>query len=650
MKSTPNTTHLSQSSHSSKHGSIVLLALGALGIVFGDIGTSPLYALNELFFGHALSHFTRIDVLGALSLVFWAVTIVITFKYVIFVMQADNEGEGGVYALYGKLASIKTPPAILLGLLIFGSGLLYGDGIITPAISVISSVEGLRVITHAFDPFIVPITIAILTLLFLIQSRGTSKIGAFFGPIMVIWFTTIALLGIQAIRLYPQIFQALNPSLAINFFTTHSLHTILLTLGGVMLTITGGEAMFADMGHFGKKPIRLGWIALAYPALILNYLGQGAYILSGSPIINNNIFYSMVTPWALPYVVILATLATVIASQAMISGAFSLTKQAISLRLLPYLPIKYTHAKHEGQIYIPHINWLLYTGSVLLVLVFQSGAKLAGAYGLAVSGDMLITTLSILVIATSIWSWNKIATILAFTPLILLDTSFVVANALKLFEGGYIPLTIGVVVFIIIKTWQWGRYHTVKTFDETPVMTIQDLIDIQQTSPNDLPRTMVFLSRKQIKSPQDKVPIQLQRYYDRNAILPEHIVLLNVILTKQPHAKPRTMVEYFPNQDSKNGTVTVLTVQFGFMENPEIEPLVKEFIRNKNIPSQHAPENWIFKIIHERLSLPEHASAFTYLRFKLYQILHRNSDTADHYFKLGQDHQLVIDVLPVKLT
>lgn len=627
-----------------------MLTLGALGIVYGDIGTSPLYAINEIFLSKGAHTITPLAVFCGISLVFWALTLVVAIKYVFFVLRADSEGEGGVFALYNLIRSIPKVSAIIPGLLIIAAGLLYGDGIITPAISVISAVEGLNNITSTFKPYIVPLTVVILSGLFLVQKQGTHKVGKIFGPIMLVWFATIGTLGFLSIAQTPSILQALNPMYAIQCLITQPLSTTLLILGSVMLVITGGEAMYADMGHFGRTPIQVGWYAVAYPALILNYLGQGAYLLSGRPIVAENLFYSMVPQVALIPIVILATMATIIASQALISGAFSLTMQAISLRLLPYLPIVHTHKDHEGQVYLGSINAALYIGTILLVCIFQSSTKLAGAYGLAVSGVMFVTTLGMMVVAQKLWHWKSLFVTVVFVPFLLLDTLFLSSNSLKIFEGGWIPLAIGLAIYITIQIWQWGRYHTIKTFDETPTISIATLVKRQQADPDNQKRTVVFLSRKNVSSMEDKIPIQLQRYIERHETLPEHIVLLNVVLTKQPHAHPRTIIHHFTKDNPNNGTVTGLTVQFGFMEDPDIEPLVKEFIKNKEIPSQHAPSKWIFNIIHERVSIMDHADIWTKLRFMIYQFLQRNSDTADHYFGLGQDHQLIIDVLPVRLT
>lgn len=626
---------------------IILTTLGALGVVYGDIGTSPLYAINEIFFGHGLPHYTPADVIGAISIVIWALTLVIAIKYIVFVLRADNDGEGGVFSLYSLIKSQKNAPTLILVLLLFGAGLLYGDGIITPAISVISAVEGLAIVTEVFHPYIIPITIAILVGLFSIQKFGTHKIGQLFGPVMLVWFGTIGFFGLASVISSPAILASLNPWYALGFLTSHSLSTILLILGSVMLVITGGEALYADMGHFGRTPIRLGWFAVAYPALALNYLGQGAYLLSGQTVLNHNIFYSMIPTIFLIPVIILATLATIIASQALISGAFSLTMQAISLRLLPYLPIKHTHEDHHGQIYIPTINWALLLGAVILVLSFGSSTKLAGAYGLAVSAIMLVTTLGIMVVAKNLWHWNKWLSIGIFLPFALLEFLFLGANSLKIFQGGIIPLTIGLVIFGLIETWKWGRAHTIRAFDKSPIMTVKNLIKIQNATKVDLKRTMIFMTRKPILNDTDPLPIQVQKFWQRNGILPHHIVLLNVDLLKTPHAKIPLTINHFTKPLSKNGSITAISAQFGFMEDPELEPLIHRFIRHHDIPSTDPVANWSFKIVHEKIFADRNLNPWRKIMFGVYNFLHHNSDSADHYFGLGQNRNLTIDVLPV---
>ena len=422
------------SDHLTKRSKLGVLGLsfGALGIVYGDIGTSPLYSVNEMFFGHYRPELSHTNILSLISLVIWSLIIVVAFKYVFWVLKADNEGEGGVFALFALLRQHKNKIVLSVSaLLIIAAGLLFGDGIITPAISVLSAVEGLKVITPTLNPYVVPITIAILTGLFAIQSRGTHKIGKLFGPVILVWFFALAALGLREIISSPAILEAFNPLHAARAFTLFPAEKLLILLGSVMLVVTGGEALYADMGHFGALPIRLSWFTIVMPCLILNYLGQGAYLLQGKEVISDNLFYSLVPSSLLAPMVILASMATVIASQALISGAFSLTSQGIALGLLPRLKISNTNEHHEGQIYISFVNWSLFVGCVLLVIGFGSSAALASAYGLAVSGVMVVTTLSMILIARKLWNWSRLASLGLFVPLLAFDSMFLTANSLK---------------------------------------------------------------------------------------------------------------------------------------------------------------------------------------------------------------------------
>jgi KUP system potassium uptake protein len=462
---------------------------------------------------------------------------------------------------------------------------------------------------------------------------------------MLLWFGTLSVLGISALINEPSILAALTPMEAIHFFFTHKLHTRLLPMGSVMLVITGGEAMFADMGHFGRLPIRISWYTIAYPALVLNYFGQGAYLLSEKAVNANNVFYSMVPSALLPAVVILATCATIIASQAMISGAFSLTKQAISLRLLPYIPTIYTHKDHEGQIYIPAINWMLYAGAVLLVIIFQSSSRLAGAYGLAVAGDMLITTLAMMAIAIALWKWNRLFVYVFFGAFLLVDLTFLSANTLKLFEGGYIPLTVGFIMFGVIQIWQWGRRHTAKAFEAYKCMTVKDLVRIQNTTEQDIPRTVVFLNRYAISSLDQEIPVQAQLFYEKHGMLPQHLVFLTVDLLKTPHAKERFEVNQLTPTKQKNGTITSIIVKFGFMEDPDLEPLLTKFIKHEDIPSTDPIDHWEFRVLYEKINMPQKCSTFCKLKFALYSFIHKLSYTTDHYLGLGRKAHCTIDIL-----
>lgn len=638
-----------QNKHSLK--TTLLLSLTALGIVYGDIGTSPLYAINEIFFGHGLQkHYSSIFTLGAISLVIWALTSIVTFKYIIFVLRADNDGEGGVFALYGLLGKIKgRGVGFIMALLIIAAGLLFGDGIITPAISVISSVEGLGVATSGFQPYIVPITIAILTGLFLFQNKGTAKVGSIFGPIVIVWFIAISLTGITQIMHTPDILMAFNPLYAIQFLKVHDLHGIFLVLGSVMLVVTGGEAMYADMGHFGKLPIRLSWFSIVYPALLLNYLGQGAYMLSEQTVVGKNIFYSMVPGWGLYPMVIIAMFATIIASQALISGAFSLAQQAVSLGLFPYLKIVHTHYDHEGQIYVPFVNYALYIGCVLLVLKFQSSSNLASAYGLAVAGVMLVTSIAMMQIAKHYWKWSALKTYLLFIPLTLLDATFLCANSLKIFEGGYIPLSIGLFLLIIMTTWQWGRRNVLKTFSKYPSMDLSGLIKLKKKNFTFLPRTIVMMTPKIIEKKDNPIPAVKQMFWERYGMIPKNLIFLTVVTKRIPYVhEDRFDIKHFYN-DSKKGSIISVVINFGYMEDENVEYYLEELANHNRIQIDDDYKNWTIHVMHERIQDGSIKTLFVKLRCTLFKLLLKNANSADYFFGLGKKHPLSIEVIPVHI-
>lgn len=626
---------------------LVLLALGALGVVFGDIGTSPLYAVRELFYGHNASRFTSTDVIGVISIVIWSLTLIVSVKYIIFVLRADNEGQGGVFALYGLIDKLKKKSnAWILLLLTFAAGLLLGDGIITPAISVVSAVEGLGVATKSFEPFIIPITVGILAGLFSIQSKGTAKIGRLFGPVMALWFTVIALLGITYIFQFPGILNAFNPYNAMHYFLTHSPQKIFTILGSVMLVVTGGEALYADMGHFGRSPIRLSWFSIAYPALIMNYLGQGAYLLSGQIPVGNNIFYSMAPAWGLYPLVILATCATVIASQALISGAFSLASQAISLGLIPFLDEEHTNSEHEGQIYIPFINWALFAGSVLLVLIFKSSDNLASMYGMAVSGDMLITTFSMIIIAHSIWKWKPLSIIGTFVLLGFIDGMFVFSNSLKFLQGGYIPFGIGIAFLYVSKTWQWGRSIVRKTYQAHPKHTIKDLVTMKSKQHSIIDVTRIILTPEPIINLSNNIPALMQVYLDRYRSLPKHLIFVTVKIVEYPVVKQRFQVrKLFENEST--GTITAVTIHFGYMEDPYVEKVLEDLAAHHEITINEDHKKWLILVLHERLHISKKMKILRRIQFELYKLMNNNAVTADVYFGLGYKQPLTVEVLPV---
>jgi KUP system potassium uptake protein len=639
-----------------QHAGLLGLSLGALGVVYGDIGTSPLYAINEIFFGHAHIEPTRDTVMRLISLVLWSLVLVVAFKYVIWVLNADNEGEGGVFALFALLKRYRTRiVGVMMVVLIFAAGLLFGDGIITPAISVLSAIEGLRVATPALDPYIIPITVVVLTGLFAIQSRGTHKIGRLFGPIILCWFVVIAVLGLRQIFDAPGIVAAFNPIYALQAFTTFPLHKLLLVLGSVMLVVTGGEALYADMGHFGKTPIRLSWFSVVMPCLMLNYLGQGAFLLGGHEIIGDNVFYSMVPSAMLIPMVVLACLATIIASQALISGAFSLTSQGIALGLLPRLKIKHTHEHHEGQIYIAFINWALYVGCVALVITFGSTPRLANAYGLAVSGVMVATTLSMLVVARKLWGWSLWTTLLLFIPLLFIDSLFLTANSLKFLHGGFVPIILGILLYIIMSTWRWGRHLWRDTLKQYSHLTMGDVLRQKHKQPVALDRSLLVLTHEyQPKTQKDAAPALLELFMKKYHLLPRHVITLNIEQKRKPYIddSERYTIKEFENDPKKDSSLLSITARFGFMEEPDVEKVIKFIADNDDLTPDDDMEDWILYVGRERIEVHEdrrHPHRLKRLRALLYSLLVSNSTPTYEYYGMGEDSRLSAELVPVRL-
>jgi KUP system potassium uptake protein len=508
------------------------LTLAAIGVVYGDIGTSPLYAFKECF---ALAHGLRperAEILGVLSLIFWSIMLVVSLKYVIFMMRADNRGEGGSLALLAIATRVtkNRPLASAIAVLgIFAAALFYGDSMLTPAISVLSAVEGLELLDPELESYVVPVTIAILTALFLVQRHGSSLIGAWFGPVMSVWFGTLAFLGIWHISSMPSVLLALNPIYAIHLFQSHALIGF-MALGSVVLALTGAEALYADMGHFGKGPIRIAWITFVAPALVLNYFGQGAMVLQNPSTIVNPL-YGMVPAWGLLPMIILAAFATVIASQAVISGAFSVTRQAFQLKLLPRIATIHTSESEEGQIYIPFINWMLFIAAVLLVIGFGTSSDLAAAYGVAVTGTMLIDSLLLSVVMLLSWTWNRYVTAAFALVFILVDIAFFAANSLKILHGGWFPLLIGIVIFTLLTTWRTGRHILLARLQagSMPLETfLQGAAEITR-----VPGTAVFLT-----SNPEGAPPALLHNLKHNKVMHDTVVLLTVHTLDRPTVSP----------------------------------------------------------------------------------------------------------------
>lgn len=551
-------------------GALIRLAIGALGVVYGDIGTSPLYAVKECFSGeHHVSATDPQNVLGILSLIFWSLSLVIVVKYLSYIMRADNHGEGGILALLA-LVSPKGPERsrgkttlIMLGL--FGTALLYGDGVITPAISVLSAVEGLGVATHTFDPYVVPITVVILVGLFLVQRRGTGDIGAVFGIATLLWFITIAAMGLPWIIRQPHVLEAINPYHAVWFFVRHGGHGFLV-LGAVVLCITGGEALYADMGHFGKRPIRVAWYFVVFPALLLNYFGQGALLLARGQAAAHNPFYELVTGWLRYPVVLIATIATVVASQALISGAFSLTQQASQLGYVPRVHIVHTSHEAAGQIYIPQVNWALMLACIALVLAFKSSTGLAAAYGIAVTGTMGITSILFYSVARERWQWPVWHAALVVGVFLVIDLSFFAANVFKIRQGGWFPLLVGAGLFALMTTWKRGRLELYKVIKSQAVPLETFLQSIEIEKPYRVKGTAVFMTQDL-----SGTPVVLLHHFKHNKVLHEQVILLSVVTDRVPEVPPAKRVEI---TDRGHGFYTVVA-HYGFMQTPHVPEILR---------------------------------------------------------------------------
>jgi KUP system potassium uptake protein len=620
-----------------------------LGIVYGDIGTSPLYAMDQLFFGRASAPTTE-EVLGGVSLVIWTITIIVAVKYAILVLRAQNDGEGGLFALYGLLHELKkrgTTP--LLWALMLGAGLLFGDGIITPAISVVSAVEGLQVATPSLSNAVVPITIGLLTVLFAIRYKGTSGIGIVFGPILAVWFVVIAGLGVWQIGLRPQILAAFNPIYGFAFLRHAGAFDTLLVLSALMLVVTGGEAMYADLGHFGARPIRVSWFSVVFPALLLNYLGQGAYLLSGEPVAGGKLFYNLVPPPLLFPMVLLATVATVIASQALISGAFSLASQAIRLGLFPRLTLLHTHERHAGQIYVPFVNWSLFAGCILLVATFGSSAALASAYGLAVSGVMVITSIAMFRVARVYWNWRPLETGVIWGALLAVNFAFLVACLLKFVDGGYVPLSIGVVLFLVMATWRWGRKATFAAYSAKSTMTMAELVELHRGCSAFMERNAVVMAAAPLRLPSDRTPAIMQMLWERHGILPRNLIFVEVTHRKVPYIRDnRYRVTVF-DRDHRRGSIVAVEVSFGFMEEPNVERLLEEMARHKQIDLPTDRRQWVVHASQENLLPSRRMSWLRRVRFRLFLLLRMVSQPAYYYYGLGDEVQLSVEIIPVRV-
>lgn len=605
----------------------LLLALGSLGVVYGDIGTSPLYAIRECFHGTHAVALSENNIFGVLSLVFWSMTMVICVKYVVFVMRADNHGMGGIFAL---LALVPTDPkrispklyAVIGFAAMCGASLLYGDGVITPAISVLSAIEGLEVATEAAKPIVVPLTCGILLLLFLVQHRGTGVIGNVFGPVMIVWFITIAVMGALQIVDRPDILRAINPYYAFKFFALNQFHGIVV-LGSVVLCITGGEALYADMGHFGRNPIRLSWLGLAFPCLVLNYFGQGALLLK-DPNYAFNPFYGLVSRPLLYPMVLLSTIATIIASQAMISGIFSLTQQAIQLGFCPRMKMVHTSRETQGQIYIPEVNYMMMISCIGLVLAFQKSSGLAGAYGIAVTADMGFTSLLFFFVVTRAWGWS----VWKGLPLLLLflafDVSYFGSNLLKLLDGGWVTLTIAAVIAVALATWKDGRKALAKKMLESRLPEDLFLKDVANYKYQRVAGTAVFMSVSPVG-----IPVSLLHNFRHNKVLHEKVVILSIRSADIPTV---TDLEKVNLEDLGQGFHRVIA-SYGFMEKPDVQKIM-HLAGLKGLCTD--PASTSYYLSRETL-LTDGDSKMSRWRKALFAYMSRNSGTATAYFDVPPD-------------
>lgn len=551
------------------HSTSALSILGALGIVYGDIGTSPLYALRECFHAAHGIILNTDNVLGLLSLIFWSLTLIISVKYVSFIMRVDNNGEGGILALTAlalRRATTKRQRRLLMFVGMMGTALFYGDGMITPAISVLSAVEGLEVTNPIFEHYVVPITITILFALFLMQKHGTAKVGALFGPIMLLWFSILAISGIVAIVQHPIVLSAINPFYAINFFIQNQ-WIAFIVMGSVFLVVTGGEALYADMGHFGTQPIRIAWFFIVFPALVLNYFGQGSLLITDPAAIENP-FFLLVPEYATIPMVILATLATVIASQAVISGVFSLTRQAVQLDYCPRLTIEHTSEETMGQIYIPWINWMLFFAIVALVMIFHSSSNLAAAYGIAVTGTMIITSFLAFVALRTFWGWNMWVGGAVAAFFLLLDFNFLVANLLKLFQGGWLPLLIGVLLFVTMYAWKNGRETLAAHLrhESFPLdLFLASLHHDSEDAPVRVSGTAIFMT-----SNLEETPAALLHNLKHNKVLHERIMFMTILTQDVPYITKSHRLQV----DKLEENVYRIVASYGFRETPDVPEIL----------------------------------------------------------------------------
>ena len=604
----------------------------AIGVVYGDIGTSPLYAMRECFFGSHSVPATHANVLGVLSLIIYSLLLVISVKYIAIVMRADNQGEGGILALTALLPPrrenhARTSALIMLG--IFGASLLYGDGIITPAITVLGAVEGLKVATPLFDPYVVPVAVVILIGVFAIQRHGTHRVGRLFGPIMVAWFLVIAALGVMWLTRHPVVLTAIDPRHAFAFFREHGWHGFAV-LGAVFLVVTGGEALYADMGHFGKRPIRLAWYALVLPALLLNYFGQGALLLE-DPAAAAQPFFLLAPGWALVPLVLLATAAAIIASQALISGAFSLTQQAIQLGYCPRMDIDHTSHDEMGQVYVPQVNWALMVSTIVVVIGFGSSTALAAAYGIAVTLTMVITAILLQSVATERWGWSPAVAYAVTGLFLIIDLAFFGANALKIAHGGWLPLVIGGLLFTLMTTWKTGRRIVAERLTARAVPIEQFLTTVADAPPARVPGTAVFMTAQP-----KGTPPALAHNLRYNKVLHKHVVTLMVTTQPVPHVPPNQQATVRP---LGQGVFEVI-IRYGFMEDPNVpEALVRACEQGLTLDA----EDITYFLGRETLIVSKNPGMAMW-RERLFALMTRNAVRATTFFRLPPERVVELGV------
>lgn len=604
-----------------KRAGVLPLTLGAIGVVFGDIGTSPLYALKEVFSGHHPMAADEPHILGVVSLIFWLLMVAVSFKYLTVIMRADNRGEGGSLALLALVQRSTRNPFFLglFGILgIFAAGLFYGDSMITPAISVLSAVEGVGIVAPALEKFIIPITLVVLTILFFLQRKGTTLIGKLFGPVMAMWFTSLALIGLYNIIEEPQILWALNPYHAVHFFILDK-WTAFLALGAVVLAVTGAEALYSDMGHFGRGPIRLAWFYLVLPALMLNYMGQGAMLIDHPEAISNPFYYS-VPEWGVVPMIVLATFSAVIASQAVITGAYSVTKQAIQLGFLPRLTVRHTSNKEIGQIYIPFVNWMLLISIIALVLGFGTSSKLAAAYGIAVTGTMLISTILIVALMVLRWKWAMWKIVLFAAVFLSIDLALFSANATKITGGGWFPLAIGMAVFVMLTTWKRGR-NLLAIKLRAEAMPLQDFLNSISRRTDRVRGTAVFMTGQSAG-----VPHALLHNMKHNKILHERNLLLTVKVEEVAHVSEEQRLEV---SDLGQGFYRIL-IHYGFMDNPDV-PAALHLAEKHGLVIKMMDTSFFLS---RETIIPRVGPGMSVWREALFAWMSRNAATAMDFFKI----------------